>query len=334
MADQIDVDAKIIAGDEYGFLHPTIVRHSNGDLFAGHINDSGYLEIHKSTDDGVNWTNIKTFTHASLIGFCLTINKTDGLLFVGYSRSGYKYMYKCVLSTVTWSTIFETAITWLYRMLIIYADGRLWQFYDKTVSGIFHNSSTDNGANWGSDTETGFSQAKNIRGVDYNSNTTQVDLIVISTNDLKMYKFNNSTGGYSAWETIFSGSESGTRDIDLVVDTVGNKWSIFRYRSGASGGDYCVVVYKNNGLSLTIFNNEATDPLITGGISIGIDGDDNVYAYYTKSSDEKLYYRKYDSLGASWGAETLFEATANNKVCCEKHSLVSDTFLHLVYYTA
>jgi len=62
MANIIDTDSKIIVGDQFGFGQPTLCRCSSTLMFAAHINDSSQLEIHKSINNGLNWTLVKTFT--------------------------------------------------------------------------------------------------------------------------------------------------------------------------------------------------------------------------------------------------------------------------------
>ena len=119
---------------------------------------------------------------------------------------------------------------------------------------------------------------------------------------------------------------------NLVIDISGNRYISFVSRIVATSKEK-LQVYKNDEVSpIDLYAPDTDNIIVKGSSSIGVDEDDNVYVYYTKTSDEKTYYRKYDAGEASWETETELIADANVRINTEKHVLAGSTKLHYVYY--
>ena len=335
MAHTIDTDAKVIAGDDYGFGHPSICRLSTTIMLAGHINESNELEIHKSTNDGVNWTLKKTLTNASTFFQLIPMTSTKAALV--YLKNANEFeVWITTDAGENWTNKLDITIgvdsndkaVLLYNIAL----GRLYIFSHMQVAdGYTYNQySDDDGDTWTGTQQGSFGVSETVDGdINVINNEIYVSYFLANPASNWAVRF-NSIGGYLAYFNY--GSANNTyHDKNFAIDSQGNRY--FTYvRKDTSNWEY-FQVHKNEGTQTTLFNTGAPGTLIVkGSSSIGIDEDDNVYLYYTKNSDEKTYYRKYDALTSTWETEVELITVVNNRINTEKHVLGGSDKLHFVYY--
>ena len=345
MAHLIDNDSKIITERAEGFGQPSIIRTSGGRIYTGHINDSGYLEIHYSDNSGVNWTLDTTFTDDTGIDmFSFAVSDLDDV-FVTFSYATATDVYTLKVkkrdhTAGTWSEILnETSIgsdsfanqikpgiVWnrgalLTRLHIFWCES----FDENNIN--LKNKYTDNyGSSWSDGSDKTISGGRN----DF---LCSIDSIISSGNVVIWLK--DTYSGYRIDEYIFTslGVYSGERyDSNygaqgvMVIDSNDNKWKLYY-----DPGYYRLSVWQN---TVKEFEDiEGTDWIKYGMLAIGCDGSDNIYIFYVKSGDEKCYYKKYDKGTDTWGSETELTSGDGLRIGCEQHSLISSDVLHLVYYT-
>ena len=356
MPNLIDTDAKIIYEREDGFAEHSVIRTSDGRIYIGHINTSGQLEIRYSDNGGTNWSLDTTFSPPSGEGdidmFSFAISDLDDV-FLTYSFATDIDTYTLKVqkrdhSSETWSEVLsETSlvstgiilkplITWNRKSGL----SRLHIFWLTHASGrspvYINNKYTDNyGSSWTNGTQRTHATDNyhyTIDSIDSNPLTSDIYLIVRLTNATfrgKMERWNYN-GIFQSSADIVSSTNRNLFGHSLVIDNQGNRW-IISFREGS--GTYYFQVYKNE----TTFSVD----LITSGVSqtykdmycIGSDASDNIYAFYTKKSDDKAYYKKYDEETSTWSSEIALSSGDAFRIGCEQHSLVGNNKLHTSYYT-
>lgn len=315
MSNLIDNDAKVITPGNYGYGHPTVVSFDDGTLFAGHINDLGDLEIHKSINNGSSWTLDTTITPSTgIIYFNLCYRHTVSLdeLFVLYSDGINDYKVQKRTDGGSWSLNY----TWVFN----YSNTKALLRFDRTndylqivgyhIDHMKSKYSTDGGSSWSDGLESG------TLGILYDFDLNSNGDIIFSSEYVNILRY-SKTGSYIS---NTAGLGTGYKWKNLLVNS-SNNWLEIGYDSGTTQIEMA-------GLLIDTWIVEINN------LNVGLDGDDNIYVFYTKTSDEKTYYRKYDAGTSTWGSETLLVVVANNKFNCEKHSIPSDTKLNYMYYTA
>jgi len=313
MANLIDNDAKVIIPGNYGYGHPTVVSFDDGTLFAGHINDLGDLEIHKSEDDGSSWVINQTIVPSSgIVYFNLCYRHTASVdeLFVLYSDGVTTYKVRKRDDEGSWSLVYTLSPVRSNTKVLLRFDRTndyLQIVYRLDTNNMKSKYSTDGGSSWNSGLTFG------LAGILHDFDLYANGDILFSFEYATVVRF-SKTGVYVS---ATAGLGTGYKWKNLLVNS-SNNWLEVGYNSGSTQIEMAGLL---------------TDTWVVGinNLKVGIDGDDNIYIFYTKTSDEKVYYRKYDG---SWGSETLLVNIANNKFNCEKRSVPSINMLHYIYYTA
>lgn len=338
MANQIDNDAKVIAGDDYGFGHPAICRLSSTVMFVAHINESDELEIHKSIDDGLNWVLKKSLTSASRFFQLIFMTSTKAALV--YLKNANEFeVWVTTDSGENWANKLDITIgvdsndkaALLYNSSL----GRLYVFsHMQVANGYMYNQYSDNDGDTWTGTEQGGSSA-DLADVDIDLITNYIYVVYfygLPANNY--YRWFNSSGTLLGTSANLGEAGNTYHDKNFAIDSVGNRYFVYIKNTTATLRDY-LMVRRNEGAETQLFYVDVDSPqIIKGSTSIGIDEDDNVFVYYTKTSDEKTYYRKYNAGTSTWEAEVELIAVANNRINCEKHILALSNKLHFVYYQA
>jgi len=218
-------------------------------------------------------------------------------------------------------------------------EDRLWLSYLISVGNatIRLRYSDNKGDNWTIvDYSTGQS-IHEINDMDISPLNSKVYIVLHSDNSETLYRYIFSkTGNYESMAN--SGGASEFFDTCIVVDSVGNDWIITGWNSYVGGGDGSRIIYLENGVGAgtdkTLFGvaNTYSELIIPGSLCCAVDGDDNIYAFYTKASDEKTYYRKYN--GSTWESEVELIGIANDRISTEKRPIAGSDKLNFVYYRA
>jgi len=340
MPNQIDNDSKIIAGDDRGFGHPAIVRCSDTLMFAGHVNDSDELEIHKSIDNGSSWTLVKTITDiAGARKFSLiAINSTSAGFIYSYFNTNYGYqIYITTNSGTDWTlkkTENYTGTLFDAKYLLIY-NSNISRLYAVAMRGTqFVGRYTDNlGDSWTDWSGTG-GVYSNLVDVDIDYLTNYIYVYYHYSGSPPTYvhywKSFTSNGTYIAQSTVLGVTGNTYPDQNLAIDSLGNRYITYVKNVTATLRDY-LMVRKNEGSETQLFYVDLASPqIIKGSVAINVDANDNIYVFYTKIADGKTYYKMYN--GSTWGTETELIGVANNRINCEKHVLEGSDKLHFAYY--
>lgn len=338
MSNIIDTDSKIISSDRYGFGQPTLCRCSSTLMFAAHINDSSQLEIHKSINSGDNWTLVKTFTETDPEDFEMcAIDATSAAIAFIYGSN--QKVYVTDDNGSTWVEKLAETHSLVKKSNIAYdpLESRLWKVF--TRGDIFDLDYSDNkGDNWTSvnyDTNLGVG---NFHASDMDINPLNSDVYVTiicedTTNFERIYIF-SKTGSYKSNSVL--GFDTDWADACIIIDSGDNDYVITGYKHTDS--KWYIAYAKNGTLDTSNFllgsgaEVNYNDLVIPGSLSCAVDGDDNIYAFYTKASDEKCYYRKYN--GSTWESETILVGIANDRISTEKRPISGSNKLHFVYYKA
>jgi hypothetical protein len=128
-----------------------------------------------------------------------------------------------------------------------------------------------------------------------------------------------------------SGTRTGNMSVTLLDNIFGGGVIIDNngYFWGATYGEDSGTYYLHyfNATTRYTIASYATDDIQYGSLALACDGDNNIYLFYTKETDGKIYYRK------NWGSETAYTSGSASKPSCELHPSPSSTTLNLVYYT-
>lgn len=344
MANQIDTDSKIIGARTEGFGYPSIVRAVGGRIYAVHINDSGELEVHLSDNDGVDWTLDETFSEATDIDMpCIVAyNDTDIAVAYSFATAADVYTVKVKMrenAGGTWSEVYSAAA--LDCNYIIKPQLTV----NKNLTSRLHLMYiTNTGASV--DTNNDFSDNK---GVAWNG-VTQENLFGASTADWINYSLDSDSISGNIYMTLYK--DEGTDYMHLyefdsdgayvnvctspvaVIGACGAVASGNKRWTAYASAFYVYAVYKTgaNTGTLGTISLSVTTVILEGSLSMGIDGNDNVYILYTKS-DEIAYLRKYDADSDTWGDETAITSGDGLRASCEQHLLPGTEFLHYVFYS-
>jgi len=338
MATIIDDDAITQGETELGFSHPAIIRCSSNLMFVGHINSSNELEIHKSTDGGETWTLNHTFTDlGGYNSFCLVPidSTTAGVVYT--SDSTHWKFYKTSDSGTSWVLKKEVSDQGysIDKVLVSYNvnTNKLCIFHHRRTSFLIRCFySSDKGESFNS-TYLSSPTPHFLYDIDkietgdvtfymlFSSDSSKANLIV---KEFKSTYFGNS---------IYTFSESGYiyHNAQIVIDSGGNKYIIYIKRNTSTLKEQ-LIVRKNGGSEIVLYDPDTSHIIVNGSISIACDNDNNIYVYYTKKTDEKTYYRKYNSGTDIWESEVKFIDVINNRINTEKHVLAGSSRVNYIFY--
>lgn len=328
MATQIDNDARVPAIRQSGYSRPGVARTSTGRVYVGHYNDSNQLEIHYSDDNGQTWTLDTTFTESNIDYLSLAISENDDV-FVGFcegtSNPTNIVVKKKDGSTGVWSEVLSEAVASISQQpILLFNKGNncLYVFWALPGVGISNKYTTDKGATWSAvtdwaDTSPSFLLDGDIRPTD---NLLAVLFCSNATNYTYVYLFN------------LDGTYNSRIHYNTVVSDYGGAFGFL------SDGSFFVVKSYYGGLRViknlnTSISTDPTGAIRAGHVALGVDNDDNVYIFYTKDSDEKCYYLKYNADTATWGPVTALTVGDGLRPACEKHPIPLSTDLHITYFS-
>lgn len=357
MANLIDTDAKTIAERNEGFGHPSICRVSGGRIYTAHILDSGNLEIHYSDDTGSSWTLDTTFSpnsgNINIDMFSFVISDLDDIFLTYCEDEGLDYYTLKVLKrdhiSGTWSEILEENT--IQNVGTILQPLINWNRYESNRLHIFWQRHLDAAGSWEVDIYNKYSDNYGSswtnggdypKVLEYNSDiqcTSDIDTDPV-TGDVYILRYRTAAYiklhqiKYNSIGTYQNNTDIGANlrkhyGAKIVITDTGDIW-IAKY--GEVSNWYDAIIYKNGVQSLVFGNVQFSDSIKRGMFALGLDGDNNIYLFFTKS-DDKAYYYKYDNDSSSWGSETSLTAGEGLRIGSEKFSLIVSDKLHVVYYT-
>ena len=337
---QIDTDAKVLGESAFGFGQNHILKIGSR-YYAAHVNESNYIEVHYS-DNGTDWT--LNYTSAVTVGdghLSMCSSELGDVFLCFVSGTSSPYLVKVIRrdhTAGTWSEVLsqsqastndKTYALCHYNRNI----NRLHVFWTRSDTALnftyVYNSYSDNyGTGWTSGTS--FNNAgKGITymyGLDSKPSTGVLYLLWVGvgcsfrrTEIFSAVGVETGSEGDFGVNTVYGGG--------LVIDSAGNRYSVGYYFSTPN---YILQVKKNGVDELTIYS-DTVDVYKQGMFSIGIDAADNVYIYYVKESDGKIYMRKYN--GAAWEDEAAVTDAVSYRPSLEHHSPSASNKVNFVYYT-
>jgi hypothetical protein len=336
MAHLIDNDALLLGANVSDFGARHIVRLSEEEVRTIHINDSGNLEVHKSTDSGVNWTLMTTFTPVSGSLSYPSICKYDSTTFVVAWVEGVGTNYDVKVKMCA-SEVWTDILTWSFTDIGAITIPIPAITFNKTALGRLHifvphhattnivtikNKYTDNfgglwtdGTNYAGGTRTAPCPIHDIAS----RSDTGIVTIGFRNYTAQPYKFYHFTS-VGVWSSETNKSmNSSINGASCAYDSA----NILRY-----------AVIDNSPLGTIRLWDDTfwVSGCLEGMIALGIDGADNVYVFYTKT-DEICYYKKWTKIGATWGSEVQLTTGDGQKIKCEQNAIPSSPYLHLVYFS-
>ena len=350
MATLIDNDAKKLAqaGREEGFGHPGLVRkEADGEIYSGHINVYGELEIEYSAD-GSSWTSDTTFSEATNIDqYSFAVSDQDDI-YVAYSIETSTNVYTIKVKKKHYSTDIWTEINSVTSIdsegvvvkpvLIVNkgsASTRLHLFWGDRLSGVGH---LDIYSQWTDDYGTGWTNGTSYPFATFSVGDYDHSLDSgLATSDGNVYLFYHLPSlGWGIYRVTFSSAGSGSGDARV---SSGSNHSFAGVACAADLADVKYTLgYRNNGSfeNVYLFRETTnytcfTGIIVDGMLSVGIDGDDNVWCFYVKDSDKKAYYRKFDGT-LTFGTETALTTGNGYRVNSEQNSALTSTTMHTSYY--
>lgn len=340
MANQIDTDAKVIGENALGFGQQHVLAIGTT-LYAVKITDTNTIEVHKSTDSGANWTVDTTFsslTNPVSLSLC---KSEQGDLFLGFvHNTSYVIVKRKHYSTGTWTEVYNTSHTVGadsagQHALVVYSktQTRLYLLYNSGDSNVYNKRSDDYGGTWSTATKTNFGSAGSPELRLYSACTApNGNMYYLLWSNLIAQVFTkiiNADGSNGSTEGNITNTLANFYGGEMAIDSSSNRWRIWYY---ISGGNYYLKVDKNASESLSV-NYSTTDTIYKGMLSIGIDGANNVYIFYTKKTDGKCYYRMFTNSTSTWGSETALTSGDGLRPSCEQVSLPSSNKLNVIYFT-
>lgn len=334
MAHLIDNDALLLGANVSDFGARHIVRLSEGEVRTIHINDSGNLEVHKSTDSGVNWTLMTTFTPVSGSLSYPSICKYDSVTFVvaWVEGSGTNYDVKVQMCA---SEVWTDILTWSFTDIGAITFPMPAIIFNKTVSGRLHvfvphhattnyvtikNKYTDNfgglwtdGTNYGGGTRTAACPIHDI------ASRSDTGIVTIG------YRNYDSTS-YYFWHFTSVGVWSSQTTLSMNGNSQGASCAY----DSSNALRYAVI--DSFASTIRTWDNFFSSTYLSGMISLGIDGADNVYVFYTKTT-EICYYKKWTKITATWGSEVQLTTGDGQRIKCEQNAIPSSPYLHLIYFS-
>jgi len=346
MANQIDIDAKIQGETYQGFGQQHIITISDGTLFAAQINLNNEIEVHKSVDSGANWTletTLSSLTSPQSLSLCKS--ELDDL-FVGFTN-GAAGSVNGVIHRRTpggvWSQVLNQnyghkSTAGLPGFLITYnkAINRLHFFYTSQSNSNWRTTdnkySDDKGSTWSAGVHwepgqsTGAEALINCLGLD-SDNSGNVYLLRQAQIADRAYidKFSSSGVHLSTYLNSGSNQKAGA----LAIDSNNNIWSLtYRWLATSS-------LYLNKNTTIGFETIDASGDVFKHGMfSLGIDGADNLYIFYVRDTDNKTYYRKYNSTTATLESEQVFTTSTGLRPSCEQRVDVPGSIkLNVVFFT-
>ena len=159
-----------------------------------------------------------------------------------------------------------------------------------------------------------------------------------------MYQYyNNSPLGYSwgLWKQDKDGASPGAPYYEMtatnikagamLLDSSGNKvYAVYR----ENGGNYWLSAYRNLGSTTNLAGGGTTPFIYDGMMAMGRDNSDNIYLFYVRIDDGLVHYRKYDFVGASWGAEQALSPGQARRVGADQNPSPANPRVNVVYYTS
>ena len=360
MPNLIDNDALDIGTLLSGYGEPGIVQNDSiGLTFSAQVNSTGNLEVYKSSDEGVSWTLDTTFTDDTNMRMFSLATSVRGDIFVAFS-----YITDVVNDTYTikvkkrdyitgvWSEVLNeigrTSTTYPVKPLVTwnrFESNRLhlaWMEHSTGGNGsIFNIYSDDYGATWNSK----FTNQKVIflGDADYALDSIETNPIdgtlwtysrlVETASTLLVYSFSSAGvwGGFS--DNLPSATTRLHRGASSVTDSTGKRWTLLYYKYSSTDQYRLEVIDSSGTYDLTVLSvDSGSGLLLDGNVSIGCNSADDIYIFYTKLSDSKCYYRKFDAVGTAWGVETELTTGDGFRPACTKHkSSGSDRFITTFY---
>lgn len=356
MATLIDNDALDLGVVDSGYGQPGVVHNASlAAVFSAQVNSTGNLEIYKSTDDGISWTLDTTFTDSINIKMFSFADSPRGDIFVAFSYTTATDVYtikvkKRAYDTGTWSEVLSETnldctnfplkplITWNR-----FESNRLHIFWishaSSTSSGDIYNQYSDN---YGSSWTNGSSYPHSIV---YGDNNYTIDSMDTSPTDGKVVVYHRLViGGVPLAELEFSsvglvgsntflpnGLNKNNKGSSAVIDSNNNRWVLLFY-STVSAVYTLEVIDRSGSDDITIYTG-ASEYIYKGNLCIGRDTEDNIYVFYTKKSDDKCYYRKYNLATTTWEAETALTAGEGLRPACVQHQALGSSKLFTTFYT-
>ena len=320
MAIIIDNDALTQGDNPEGYSQPSIIRCSSSLMFVGHVNDSYVLEIHKSTDGGQSFSLNTSFSVGGSCTFCLVPLASTKAGLILYDGTNIKY-YRTDDSGANWIQKYSSSVGNVTKLLLSYDSnsGKLWyaRCYGPNIWLKMYYS-TSLGDTW---SDTGTISARYLYDMDVDR---------LTGNCYSLYEHNDIL---YVRGTTWSLSEPNVtfHDGKLVVDSTGTRF-IFYVRRNSSTAKEQLVARINEGNEVVIFDPDSDNIIVKGSTSVACDNDDNVYIYYTKRSDEKTYYKKYNANTSQWEAEVKFIDVVNNRINTEKHILAGSSKVNYIFY--
>jgi len=334
MSSQIASDALYLTENTADFGCRHVVRDSTGKRYAIYVKDDEDLQIMSSTD-GTTWSSETSYTPTSgYIRFpSICVGKDDDIYVAYREGTGSDYTVKVKArehTGGTWSEILDWDITIFYTQFgpnpaitaSKYLSDRIHVFVayqDSATSHIIQNKYTDNkGSAW----------------------TNGTDLTwAVASGEKDCYIWDIDTYNNGNVIVIFRSYSTSYKAIFNAIGASGVKSATGGYNEGAS----LVVDYDDNLRYVTMLNDTGlitwdswatSETIRRGSVSMGLDGDGNVYVFYTSASNDKTYYYKWTRSTVTWDTSpTLLSSNKGDRVKCEQRALPTSTKLCVVYFS-
>jgi len=353
MSQQISSNELIQAESAFGFGQHRVVETTSNVLFACQINSDNEIEVYTSSDEGSSWSIDTTFTGLTTprkLSMCVSERGDIFLCFTNNSK--YIVIKRKHYSTGVWSEVLnyqQDGMTngHLVPALITYNRyiNRLHVFWamnnkagDNSYYNINNKYSDDYGDNWSNGTGYGSSSA-----------TVAPALWSIASDPVDGNVLVQYTYGSSDWAVTTNTNEFTSAGV-RVNTWGGNKVQYSHYIGVAispEGVSYDFQFYVRSGYNDKLIVREHTgissytsrldedlggqNILSSGEGCIASDGSGNIFIFYTKKTDLKCYYRKYDKLTTSWTSETAVSSGEGRRPTSSEIILSAFGKLRLLY---
>jgi hypothetical protein len=272
-----------------------LLESESGDLFWSFGSQNNHASLYRSTDGGVNWSEVESVNTGNNLSTDHLIESSTGDLFWSFGGfSNFAYLYRSTDGGASWSEVesVNTGETIRTDHLLESESGDLFWSFGSEDNHAYMYRSTDGGVNW-----------SEVESVTTGDNVWTDHLIESSTGDLfwSFGGFSNfaylyrSTDGGASWSEVESVNTGETIRTDHLLESESGDlfWSFgsednhaYMYRSTDGGVNWSEVE------SVTTGDNVWTDHLIessTGDLFWSFGGNDNI-SYLYRSTDG----------GASW----------------------------------
>lgn len=325
---KLNID-KVSIDDASDFTNPvsipnrSIVRSTDGAVYAA-LNDAGSCEVWKSTD-GVNWTELDSSNNPtcdSNAALEVVIEEDNDLQMIYRYFESSEYRIKWV-EFDTGTDAFGTPETAYSNIDAGISDYSLtldlnekphvvgYRAYGGTYAVIYLNKVSGSwisldleGVPSGADSPTLIINEDDIPEVSY-INRGDADLTLVVGDDN-----NPSTIGEWTFYDVDTSVKAGTGATTMALDPIsGNTWVTY------SNSNNTVALAKHlDADSWSTWSTVTSKTDVGTNPSIAIDGDQNIYVFYTEdSSDQKIVYDVYDSDddSPSWQGETELQTPSS-----------------------